>query len=492
MEAFGIELLDTVQKFFGKRITRETVPVAVVVASRNYGHYLRDCLESVLRQEPAPAEIIYVDNASTDTSIAIARSCGVRIAAVSAKPVNICACRNRGAALTKQPFIIFLDADDWLTDGYVKKMHDVISHQRRVGVAWPQIETFGLIPRKGHSYKGQGYYSLLRQNHIDTTSIWRRAALEEVGGWNYWPIFEDWELALRIVEQGWLIIEATGVWIHKRSHAGSLTANSFQISETRESVYQEILRCRPMTIFTPFGPGAPPHRERYFDMLNTLGLKWDTTTLLFYDNSHSSQTADRLKGYLRDSPARGQIYHKDNYRRKEFCSPSGRLTIMPQRMAEIWNRANDMFTGAFVMSIEADHEPYEPNAVSRLYEGILHDVDAVNGLYYTKGNYDGAWPLALEWYLEGDGATAARKPERFPGDLVELPRDLVVDIGLCGVGWSLIRRDALSGFPFLVGEGNRWIGQDFGLWRHVKERGMRVMMHYGVRIKHWQDAGNYR
>ena len=48
------------------------LPVSVVVVGRNYGRFLKDCLSSVIRQKPGPKEIVYVDNASTDDSVAVA------------------------------------------------------------------------------------------------------------------------------------------------------------------------------------------------------------------------------------------------------------------------------------------------------------------------------------------------------------------------------------------------------------------------------------
>ena len=48
------------------------VPVTVVVMGRDYGRYLGDCLASVGRLDPAPAQVVYVDNGSADDSLTVA------------------------------------------------------------------------------------------------------------------------------------------------------------------------------------------------------------------------------------------------------------------------------------------------------------------------------------------------------------------------------------------------------------------------------------
>ena len=53
-------------------------PVAVVVVNWNAGPLLSRCLASVLAQQPPPAEVVVVDNASSDGS-ADAVPPGVRV-----------------------------------------------------------------------------------------------------------------------------------------------------------------------------------------------------------------------------------------------------------------------------------------------------------------------------------------------------------------------------------------------------------------------------
>ena len=46
--------------------------LSVVMPNFNHGHYLKEALESVLAQSFKPLEVIVVDDASTDDSLAVA------------------------------------------------------------------------------------------------------------------------------------------------------------------------------------------------------------------------------------------------------------------------------------------------------------------------------------------------------------------------------------------------------------------------------------
>ena len=90
--------------------------VSVIVTTYNYSHFIRDALESVLRQSYPNFEIIVVDDGSSDieeTRRVIAELNDSRIMLI-AKPVNegISAARNTGLASVSGTYLAFLDADD--------------------------------------------------------------------------------------------------------------------------------------------------------------------------------------------------------------------------------------------------------------------------------------------------------------------------------------------------------------------------------------------
>jgi glycosyltransferase involved in cell wall biosynthesis len=84
--------------------------VSIIVPCYNAARTLRQCLTAVHQQHYRPAEVLVVDDASTDGSAAIAAECGVR---VHPMPVNqgVSAARNAGVAATTGEIVFFVDAD---------------------------------------------------------------------------------------------------------------------------------------------------------------------------------------------------------------------------------------------------------------------------------------------------------------------------------------------------------------------------------------------
>jgi glycosyltransferase involved in cell wall biosynthesis len=92
----------------------DTVPVSVLIPAYNRERMLRRALESVLAQRPAPAEIIVVDDASTDSTAAVAEELGARVIRHE-QNAGEGAARNSAIAAATQPWLALLDSDDeWL------------------------------------------------------------------------------------------------------------------------------------------------------------------------------------------------------------------------------------------------------------------------------------------------------------------------------------------------------------------------------------------
>src|ERR1700712_4441479 len=90
--------------------TNSSLPrIGVVVIGRNEGGRLRACLASVLTMNyPASLlDVIYVDSSSTDGSVALAESMGVRTIVLEG-PTTAARGRNAGWTATDAPFILFL------------------------------------------------------------------------------------------------------------------------------------------------------------------------------------------------------------------------------------------------------------------------------------------------------------------------------------------------------------------------------------------------
>jgi Glycosyl transferase family 2 len=91
--------------------------LSFVVPVRNDAEHLRRCLESILAEtREVAAEIIVVDNGSTDRSVEVAKAAGARI--IERPLERVAALRNAAARVATGEFLAFVDADHELRSGW--------------------------------------------------------------------------------------------------------------------------------------------------------------------------------------------------------------------------------------------------------------------------------------------------------------------------------------------------------------------------------------
>jgi glycosyltransferase involved in cell wall biosynthesis len=89
--------------------------VSVVIPAYNATNFLAETLASVFAQTVPPAEIIVVDDGSTDDTAGIARDLGVTV--ISRANGGISAARNTGVRAARSEYVALLDADDlWMPE----------------------------------------------------------------------------------------------------------------------------------------------------------------------------------------------------------------------------------------------------------------------------------------------------------------------------------------------------------------------------------------
>lgn len=97
--------------------------VAVVIPTYNRAHLIGDTLDSVLAQTCAPAEIIVVDDGSTDDTPEVVRAYGGRVRYHRIANSGVCHARNVGVRMTNAPWIALCDSDDlWRPEKLERQM----------------------------------------------------------------------------------------------------------------------------------------------------------------------------------------------------------------------------------------------------------------------------------------------------------------------------------------------------------------------------------
>lgn len=91
--------------------------VSVIIPVYNVEKYLRECIDSVLKQTYTNYEVILVDDGSTDTSGQICDEyvkVDERIRVIHQKNQGLSVTRNNGFRLSRGEYVYFLDSDDWI------------------------------------------------------------------------------------------------------------------------------------------------------------------------------------------------------------------------------------------------------------------------------------------------------------------------------------------------------------------------------------------
>jgi glycosyltransferase involved in cell wall biosynthesis len=114
------------------------VQLSVVIPCRNSATYLREQLVALADEHlDCRWEIIFVDNGSTDRCLELVEqerfrfSCAVRIVDAS-DMVGAAHARNVGATHAKGKFLVFLDADDVISAGYLTALRRGLAHHALV------------------------------------------------------------------------------------------------------------------------------------------------------------------------------------------------------------------------------------------------------------------------------------------------------------------------------------------------------------------------
>lgn len=100
--------------------------ISIILPIYNGEQYLRDCLESILKQKYHNFEVILVNDGSIDSSEAICRQYvnrDDRFRYVQKEHGGASSARNFGLELAKGEYVTFIDADDWVEENYLELLH---------------------------------------------------------------------------------------------------------------------------------------------------------------------------------------------------------------------------------------------------------------------------------------------------------------------------------------------------------------------------------
>ena len=198
--------------------------ITVVIPNYNGMKYLPECMTSLCeRQENAPEyEVLIIDNASADGSVEYlekewCRKSGVRVSLIPmSENTGFCHAVNLGIRKAQSPYVILLNNDTKVEQGFLRGLYDAIREDERIFsvsakmLMWDKPE---LIDDAGDRYcalgwaysRGKGRPADKYEKNVSVFSacggaaIYRRSVFEEIGYFdeNHFAYLEDLDIGYR-------------------------------------------------------------------------------------------------------------------------------------------------------------------------------------------------------------------------------------------------------------------------------------------------------
>jgi len=242
--------------------------VSINLLTYNARPYIKDCLNSVLRQTHPHIEILVIDNASFDGTVNYLKQVGslapnLRVI-FNQQNLGFAAGHNQGIEESQGEFILCLNQDVVLDKDFVKRAIEILEKYGQVAAVQGKllrmplfskiIDTTGLVMLKNRRIiaRGQGQIDRGQFEKIEeifgadgAVPIYRRKALVDVKikkeyfDEDFFCYKEDVDLAWRMQLYGWkTIYQPTAIAWHWRGSGDSATRTPWGIIKERRKINQ--------------------------------------------------------------------------------------------------------------------------------------------------------------------------------------------------------------------------------------------------------------
>lgn len=220
--------------------------VSVVIPAYNYARFVGDAIESAERQSLPPAEIIVVDDGSTDDTPAVLAAFGDRIRVIRQDNAGLSAARNTGIRAAAHPWVAFLDADDTWEPDFLRTLcvkaaelgpgYAVIAAQAyKVDLAGNRLEKNYREPRVSREVPVTDL--ILKTRFVADSVIARTAVLRDLGGFDTaLRSTEDRDMWIRVAGSGHRIHLEYVPLVRVREHAHSMSRNAARMERNMRAV----------------------------------------------------------------------------------------------------------------------------------------------------------------------------------------------------------------------------------------------------------------
>jgi len=231
--------------------TERRATVSALVPVWNGVAFLADALASILRQDPPVAEVVVVDDGSTDGSGDLARGFGARVRCVRREHGGLAATRNAAVREAGSDLVAFLDADDIWPEGRLARLLAVLHANPGCGIVQGRLQRMVLD-------EATARWTLVNESwrapNVSTALI-RREVFDLVGPFDERVAgTDDVDWLLRAKELGVREAHADAVTLLYRRHGGNMTND---VAEGNARLLRVLGRAVARRRAAAAGQGAP-------------------------------------------------------------------------------------------------------------------------------------------------------------------------------------------------------------------------------------------
>jgi GT2 family glycosyltransferase len=209
--------------------------VAVIVPNWNGRRWLGPCLRSLTEQTVPPAEVLVVDNGSTDGSLGLVADFDLPARTIElGRNTGFAVAANRGVTAARAPAVALVNSDVILAADWIERLAAVLAGDARLaGVACKMLQLDdprivydagdflrrdGVCEQRGRGCPDDGRFDAPIEVFAPCAgaALYRREALLAVGGFDerLFSYLEDVDLGLRLRLAGWRFHYEPAVALH--------------------------------------------------------------------------------------------------------------------------------------------------------------------------------------------------------------------------------------------------------------------------------------
>ena len=209
-----------------------SVEVSVVVTLFDYADVVVETLDSIISSRDVATEIVIIDDASTDGSIAVVSEWmnhheDVPVLLLTrAANQGLTRARNLAIEHTRADLVMVMDADNLVYPSCLRRLADALLDDPLASFSYATLEAFGADPGL-RSAQGWHVPWLCDANYIDAQAMFRRSTLERFDGYRVDDTmygWEDWDLWLRIAAAGEHGVHVPQMLGRYRTQSGSMVS----------------------------------------------------------------------------------------------------------------------------------------------------------------------------------------------------------------------------------------------------------------------------